>query len=70
MRYRSLFSWEKGTGYYIPFSENRSQSQALILKLKPFFESEKIKKIGHNLKYDIKVLNKGKTLTDIENLSP
>ena len=51
------FSWEKGTGYYIPFSENRSQSQALILKLKPFFESEKIKKIGHNLKYDIKVLS-------------
>ena len=51
------FSWEKGTGYYLPFSENRNQSQALILKLKPFFENEKIKKVGHNLKYDIKVLN-------------
>ena len=50
------FSWEKGTGYYLPFSENRNQSQALILKLKPFFENEKIKKVGHNLKYDIKVL--------------
>ena len=51
------FSWEKGTGYYLPFSENRNQSQAQILKLKPFFENEKIKKVGHNLKYDIKVLN-------------
>ena len=50
------FSWERSTGYYLPFPENRNQSQALILKLKPFFESEKIKKIGHNLKYDIKVL--------------
>ena len=50
------FSWERSTGYYLPFPENRNQSQALILKLKPFFENEKIKKIGHNLKYDIKVL--------------
>ena len=51
------FSWKKGTGYYLPFPENRSQCQTLILKLKPFFESEKVKKIGHNLKYDIKVLS-------------
>ena len=48
------FSWERSTGYYLPFPENRNQSQAIILKLKPFFESEKIKKIGHNLKYDLK----------------
>jgi DNA polymerase-1 len=52
------FSWERGTGYYLPFPENRSQCENLILKLKPFFENEKIKKIGHNLKYDIKVLTK------------
>jgi DNA polymerase-1 len=52
------FSWERGTGYYLPFPKNRSQCENLILKLKPFFESEKIKKIGHNLKYDIKVLTK------------
>ena len=50
------FSWERGTGYYLPFPENKNQCKALIFKLKPFFESEKIKKIGHNLKYDIKVL--------------
>ena len=50
------FSWERGTGYYLPFPENRNQCKALILKLNPFFESEKIKKIVHNLKYDIKVL--------------
>ena len=50
------FSWERGTGYYLPLPENRNQCKILILKLKPFFESEKIKKIGHNLKYDIKVL--------------
>ena len=50
------FSWERGTGYYLPFPKNINQCKALILKLKPFFESDKIKKIGHNLKYDIKVL--------------
>ena len=51
------FSWEKGTGYYLPFPENRNHCQVLVSKLKPFFESEKIMKIGHNLKYDIKILS-------------
>lgn len=50
------FSWEKGTGYYVPFPENQEDAQNLINHLKPFFEAEKILKIGQNLKYDIKVL--------------
>ena len=31
------FSWERGTGYYLPFPENRNQCKSLTLKLKPFF---------------------------------
>ena len=50
------FSWEKGKGYYVPFSENQDDAQQLINHLKPFFEDENILKIGQNLKYDIKVL--------------
>jgi DNA polymerase-1 len=54
------FSWEVGKGFYLPFSEDRDEAQALIELLRPFFENEAIEKIGQNLKYDIKVLAKYK----------
>ncbi|BAO55113.1 DNA polymerase I [Nonlabens marinus] len=52
------FCWEKGKGYYLPIPEDREQAQAIVDQLKPFFESTGIEKIGQNLKYDIKVLDK------------
>ncbi len=52
------FSWEATKGYYIPFTDNKEEVQALLEELRPFFESEEIEKIGQNLKYDIKVLDK------------
>ncbi|WP_435135074.1 DNA polymerase I [Formosa sp. A9] len=52
------FSWETGKGFYLPFPEDKSEAQTLIEQLRPFFEAEHIQKIGQNLKYDIKVLNK------------
>ncbi|MFV9483936.1 DNA polymerase I [Christiangramia sp. ASW11-125] len=54
------FSWEAGKGYYLPFPEEREKAQELIEKIRPFFENESIEKIGQNLKYDIKVLDKYK----------
>ncbi|NNK82917.1 MAG: DNA polymerase I, partial [Flavobacteriaceae bacterium] len=52
------FSWEDHKGFYLPFPEDKNESQKLIEHLKPFFEAEHIQKIGQNLKYDIKVLAK------------
>ncbi|MUH38078.1 DNA polymerase I [Zobellia amurskyensis] len=52
------FSWEATKGYYIPFPEDKEEAQELIEILRPFFEAETIEKIGQNLKYDVKVLNK------------
>ncbi|WP_282016767.1 DNA polymerase I [Salegentibacter mishustinae] len=52
------FSWEPGKGFYLLFPEEREKAQELIEELRPFFEDEKIEKIGQNLKYDIKVLAK------------
>jgi DNA polymerase-1 len=52
------FSWEKGTGFYLPIPEDKEAAQNIVDQLKPFFESEQIEKIGQNLKYDIKVLDK------------
>ncbi|PWA06840.1 DNA polymerase I [Flavobacterium psychrotolerans] len=51
------FSFEKGKGFYVPFPENQEETQVLINKFKPFFESETIEKIGQNIKYDIKILS-------------
>ncbi|WBL25978.1 DNA polymerase I [Zunongwangia sp. HGR-M22] len=52
------FSWEAGKGYYLPFEEDTEKAQQLIELLRPFFEDPEIEKIGQNLKYDIKVLDK------------
>tara|TARA_R110000868_G_scaffold251311_1_gene508053 strand:- start:1717 stop:4569 length:2853 start_codon:yes stop_codon:yes gene_type:complete len=52
------FSWEAGKGFYVPFPESKTDAQALMEQLRPFFENESIQKIGQNLKYDIKVLRK------------
>jgi len=52
------FSWEKENGFYLPFPEDKEKAQELVNELLPFFENEKIQKIGQNLKYDIKVLHK------------
>ena len=52
------FSWEKGKGYYVPFSEDFEETKEIINEFSPFFLDETISKIGQNLKYDIKVLYK------------
>ncbi|TDQ32316.1 DNA polymerase I [Zeaxanthinibacter enoshimensis] len=52
------FSWEPGKGFYVPMPEDREQTEALLEELRPFFESEVIEKIGQNLKYDIKVMDR------------
>jgi DNA polymerase-1 len=51
------FSFEKGKAFYVPFPENREEIQTLANKFKPFFENEKIEKIGQNIKYDLKILS-------------
>ena len=52
------FSWEQQKGYYIALPEDRGETQAIIDAFRPFFENPQIEKIGHNLKYDLKVLLK------------
>ncbi|HEY0092404.1 MAG TPA: DNA polymerase, partial [Flavobacterium sp.] len=50
------FTWEKGKGFYVPLPEIRDDAQMILEKFRPFYESESIEKVGHNLKYDLKVL--------------
>ncbi|AZJ34629.1 DNA polymerase I [Tenacibaculum singaporense] len=51
------FSWEVGKGYYVSFPENQEETKVILEEFRSFFEAENIEKIGHNLKYDIKVLS-------------
>lgn len=51
------FSWEKGTGYYVALPADREKALAVIKQLQPFFSDPAIEKVGHNLKYDLKVLS-------------
>ncbi len=44
------FSWQEGKAYYLPYKSR------YLNKLKPFFENEKIAKIGQNIKFDMLVL--------------
>ena len=50
------FSYEKHTGYYMVIPDNQEEAQQIIDEFRPFFEHPQILKIGHNLKYDLKVL--------------
>lgn len=51
------FSWEKGTGYYVALPADREKALAVIEQLQPFFSDPAIEKVGHNLKYDLKILS-------------
>ncbi|PKH50096.1 DNA polymerase I [Tenacibaculum sp. Bg11-29] len=51
------FSWEIGKGYYVSFPEDQEEAKTILEEFREFFETPTIEKIGHNLKYDIKVLS-------------
>ncbi len=50
------FSWKKGKGYYLALPEDKTEVLEILEPFKAFFEHPEIEKIGHNLKYDLKVL--------------
>ncbi len=50
------FSYLPGEAYYIPVSENQTETQEILEILRPVFENEAITKIGQNVKYDMLVL--------------
>ena len=45
-------------GYYLYIPEDQEKAKTIIHEFRPFFENQQIEKIGHNLKYDLKVLIK------------
>lgn len=50
------FSFKKETGYYVVAKED--ERTEVVQDFKAFFEDEKIEKIAHNVKYDLKIVEK------------
>jgi DNA polymerase-1 len=54
------FSWEKGTGYYVPVRGPQGQmhlpADRVIPAIRPILEDPAIQKVGHNIKYDLLVM--------------
>ncbi len=50
------FSFEPHTGYYAAIPQDRAEAAAVLEEFKPVLEDEKIEKTGHNLKFDVGVL--------------
>lgn len=51
------FCWKSGLAYYLPVYPTASlEKKDWLNKIKPILEDPKIKKIGHNIKFDLEVL--------------
>jgi DNA polymerase-1 len=51
------FSFKPFEAYYVPFPADKKQALERLNILIPLFKSEKILKVGQNIKYDLQVLN-------------
>ena len=52
------FSFKAREAYYVAVPKDKAEAQAIVDEFKPFFESENIEKIAHNMKYDMQVLHR------------
>ncbi|MDR0825449.1 MAG: DNA polymerase I [Prevotella sp.] len=52
------FAFTEGEAYYVPVPADFDEAKKLVDRFLPFFENDKILKIGQNIKYDIVVLKK------------
>lgn len=52
------FSFKAREAFYVAIPENFDDAKKMVEEFIPFFKSQKIEKIAHNIKYDLKVLNR------------
>lgn len=52
------FAFKEGEAYYVPVPADFEKAKKLAERFRPFFENDRILKIGQNVKYDIIVLKK------------
>jgi DNA polymerase-1 len=52
------FSYKAREGFYVAVPADFNEAKKIVEEFSPFFESTSIEKIAHNIKYDLKVLNR------------
>ncbi len=52
------FSFKAREAYYVAIPYNYDEAKSIVQEFKPFFESKTIEKVAHNIKYDLKVINR------------
>lgn len=52
------FSYKAREAFYVAIPDNFDDAKSIVEEFRPFFESTTIEKIAHNIKYDLKVLNR------------
>lgn len=52
------FSYKAREAFYVAIPDNFDDAKSIVEEFRPFFESTVIEKIAHNIKYDLKVLNR------------
>jgi DNA polymerase I len=52
------FSYKAREAFYVAVPDNFEDAKKIVDEFLPFFESNKVEKIAHNIKYDLKVLHR------------
>jgi len=52
------FSYKAREAFYVAVPSDFEAAKSIVREFEPFFKSEKIEKIAHNIKYDLKVLHR------------
>lgn len=52
------FSFKAREAYYVAIPNDFEEAKSIVQEFKPFFESSKVEKVAHNIKYDMKVINR------------
>ncbi len=50
------FSFAPHSGYYVPVPRDPDEAKRMLEEFRPVLESERIEKVGHNLKFDLSIL--------------
>lgn len=52
------FSYKAREAFYVATPHNFEEAKSIVEEFRPFFESQEVEKVAHNIKYDIKVINR------------
>jgi len=50
------FSLAPHSGHYVPFPRHESEARQVLEEFRPVLQSDRVEKVGHNLKFDLTVL--------------